>query len=71
MIARKSGLWPKNTHKGRKYAFSDVLRNFLPFTDQNMIFLAIATTIFQLQAKKMHQIGRDLGYNAKKLTSIH
>ena len=36
----------KNTRKGRKYAFSDVLGEFLPFADQKMNFLAIATTIF-------------------------
>ena len=38
MIARKFDLWAKYARKGLKYAFSDVLGEFLPFTDQKIFF---------------------------------
>ena len=40
IIARKPDLWAKTVRKGQKYAFSDVLGKFLPFTDQKLEFFS-------------------------------
>ena len=61
IIARKSDFWAKNAHKGQKYAFSDVLGEFLPFTDQKIEFFSNCNHNFLIAVKNNASDRSNLG----------